>query len=527
LLVATNGEQCCGQTAWYGQHASQSRHGGTAVCVTNRPQCMVGQFTTVMFSAASFRIPAYVIKSFYDRLGLAQESLTSSLQLACYRANTCVRVEESGSFNHCCMKLDKQHTARQWSLGSKLRIPTEVSMSVQSDRSTVDAQSRRHITDVLDHDQSARQHQSVNHQLQHWDNHEASQASMHAEFGQLVSVVQKTYPFQDRDDTDCNLHDVRQTAALSDSLERHAEEDELQSLVTHTGDTQLHGFGHGNGVVPDSDLYSRNLDKKQPVVHKKADVTNTENFSFHPDEVPEMQVMVNSLTPVLQRRKPAQRSISHTGVHSTEDTKPDWRLMQQILGDKGVQEVPVIVHNTQEHELNHISQGKNHPLEVLPGSDGGCSSSLFVKPKFARTWHGPVHVAGVRAAPRMGTGMVTTDTSTPSGYVHTMPVISRTLLDALHKRYCSYQYSCDWAMHSTRWPDPQVAQHPLSLPLQPTAALMKKLSSDGESDTGSSAAGSSQSSPRAAHGHSNGTAGKDTTPDSSPSVMQVSRRSDN
>ncbi|XP_070197545.1 serine-rich adhesin for platelets-like isoform X2 [Littorina saxatilis] len=283
-----------------------------------------------------------------------------------------------------------------------------------------------------------------------------------------------------------------------------------------------------------------------------AEARDRENFRFSVDEVPEMQVMVNSLTPVLQRRKAAaRRSNSHSGVaggSSSNDNTPCSEDLQKLLAafvahaeeeqakeEKEKSEAvktqttgdsEVVIRQTPGDQKRERSAEKKTLSCKMPGEstaadpcqDGG--SGLFIKPKFARTWHGPVQAGGGRAAPRMGLAMMTSDTAAltlghavrgggrggQSGivHVHTLPVISRTLLDAMHKRYCSYQYSASNAGGMTPLPPPKPPETSLTFSLPPSlaSAPLKKLplNSEGESDTGSSAATSStQSSPRTPH----------------------------
>ena len=292
------------------------------------------------------------------------------------------------------------------------------------------------------------------------------------------------------------------------------------------------------------------------------------NFSFRPDEVPEMQVMVNSLTPVLQRRRSAaRRSNSHTGASSSSSAAgtpcTEDQLHRLLASFAASAESPERVEvdlpeprrqagrssakakasRKQTPDHRHES-GAERASEVSGGS-------LFIKPKFARTWHGPVQAgSGRAAAPRMGVAMMTSDAASltlghgaraggPGGgggvgsHVHTMPVISRTLLDALHKRYCSYQYSSGgWSPLAAPLPPPAppTASLTLHLPPQLASAPLKKLNSEGESDTGSSAPTSTQSSPRTLHtlGEDGGGGGGDggdhegqASPDSSPATEQV------
>ena len=292
------------------------------------------------------------------------------------------------------------------------------------------------------------------------------------------------------------------------------------------------------------------------------------NFSFRPDEVPEMQVMVNSLTPVLQRRRAAaRRSNSHTGASSSSSaagTPCTEDQLQRLLASfaasaESPERVEVDLPEPKQQAGRSSAKAKasreQAPDHRHEGGAGRASEisggSLFIKPKFARTWHGPVQAgSGRAAAPRMGVAMMTSDAASLTlghgaraggaggggvgSHVHTMPVISRTLLDALHKRYCSYQYSSGgWSPLAAPLPPPAppAASLTLHLPPQLASAPLKKLNSEGESDTGSSAPTSTQSSPRTLHtlgeDAAGGGAGGDgdqegqASPDSSPATEQV------
>ena len=260
--------------------------------------------------------------------------------------------------------------------------------------------------------------------------------------------------------------------------------------------------------------------------------SGTGNFRFLPDEVPEMQVMVNSLTPVLQRRRSAaRRSNSHTGASSSGDSTPCADDLQKLLASFAASddrregsaerqaEVDFRQHNQPDRSSAEakVSSAQRADLRNSDATSQG-SSSLFIKPKFARTWHGPVQAgSGRAAAPRMGVAMMTSDAASLAlshgaraggqagaaahPHVHTTPVISRTLLDALHKRYCSYQYSGGgWSPFVPLQPPAAPAVSlTFHLPPQLASAPLKKLNSEGESDTGSSAPTSTQSSPRTPH----------------------------
>ncbi|GFN74693.1 hypothetical protein PoB_000119900 [Plakobranchus ocellatus] len=149
-----------------------------------------------------------------------------------------------------------------------------------------------------------------------------------------------------------------------------------------------------------------------------------------------------------------------------------------------------------DNVLSLLPPGMDDLTEELEKS----RQSLFLSPKLAHTWHGASTEHGPpsqRPAPRMGLGVYFQDAAargllpfTASGgkksgekrlasaenkhkkekdnassrrhpggltgfyHGHTLPVISRTLLDAMHKRYCAHQYS------------PSMLQH-----LQPCSAL--------------------------------------------------------
>ena len=137
------------------------------------------------------------------------------------------------------------------------------------------------------------------------------------------------------------------------------------------------------------------------------------------------------------------------------------------------------------------------PSDFPPGMDDLAEElersrhSLFLSPKLSHTWHGPSSdsvPSSQRHAPRMGLGLYFQEAASrnrvpyknvrmsksvshrpmsaeanhslqqassrrSSGGIagfyhgHTLPVISRTLLDAMHKRYCSHQYSPSLLQH--------------------------------------------------------------------------------
>ncbi|KAL8559549.1 hypothetical protein ACOMHN_018712 [Nucella lapillus] len=303
----------------------------------------------------------------------------------------------------------------------------------------------------------------------------------------------------------------------------------------------------------DSKMGQSNADQKQTTTHqrhespkpsKRSSIKRTpssqkkgkENFSFLPEEVPEMQVMVNSLTPVLQRRKSARRSNSHTRASSSEDITSGCEDLQSMLASftapSPQQPRPKHTHLPEDYNqgLSPASSklSSQRPPVMDEASGDRTSTNLFIRPKYARTWHGPMQTGTRRAAaPRMGVTMMNSDPSSltlgPSGargqgystHVHTLPVISRTLLDALHKRYCGYQYSSGGSWVPSLLPFPPLAAnarptethppHPLLLPATVCPMVpgvpAPKLNSEGESDTtGSGSPGtSSESSPRTGH----------------------------
>ncbi|CAL1531365.1 unnamed protein product, partial [Lymnaea stagnalis] len=244
---------------------------------------------------------------------------------------------------------------------------------------------------------------------------------------------------------------------------------------------------------------------------------------------PELQVVVNSLTPVLSRRR-RTRNTTRTGRHAsgegrtsplTDSHKP---LFHPDIGESapwcgqcpdGEEQLPMFV-RLRSHEgsprscspqihfataedsgefnqsLRHISEklsyesnavdidilngleAVNDTIRILESKSGldlntrsghddlaeeleNNKSSLFLSPKLSHTWHGQSDNTRHRIAPRMGIGQIIADaaknvprpiasssertTSRQQQHSYTLPVISRTLLDAMHKRYCSHQYS--------------------------------------------------------------------------------------
>ena len=96
---------------------------------------------------------------------------------------------------------------------------------------------------------------------------------------------------------------------------------------------------------------------------------------------------------------------------------------------------------------------------VVPDREGP-SDDMFINPQHYNTWHGVSRSKKppVRAAPRMGVGVLSREhgksytspygttrrekhAKQPRNSATALPVISRTLLDALHKRYCAHQYA--------------------------------------------------------------------------------------
>ncbi|ESP02127.1 hypothetical protein LOTGIDRAFT_157278 [Lottia gigantea] len=171
--------------------------------------------------------------------------------------------------------------------------------------------------------------------------------------------------------------------------------------------------------------FKNNLNSKdslQKLSHLNIDVSGNlvkQIESFYDDKSPEMQVVVNSLTPVLSRRRP----------------------------------------NKNREKFN--SENK----ENIKIKNGGISIKDFVSQdpekmtssEMCATWHGPGHCVHSQR-PKMGIGMVMSESTpmfaqnpvqglTKSSSFHsngtmTMPKnFSKTILDAMHKKYCAHQYS--------------------------------------------------------------------------------------
>ncbi|XP_059147333.1 uncharacterized protein LOC131935064 [Physella acuta] len=211
---------------------------------------------------------------------------------------------------------------------------------------------------------------------------------------------------------------------------------------------------------------------------------------------PEMQVMVNALTPVLSRRGRTRNSArfapeadrdssgvtlsrevrdsvalsSHppkTSAQNTITTPPEIKPSPQellpicrkslfqvsnkfsqraVANDEISRDPPV----RSDDELNKTTCSDDLYEELERAR-----KNLFLPPKLAHTWHGTSDTSRFRPSPKMGVGMMRGAPKKLSGPApaapatgspfqkqsQTLPVISRTLLDAMHKRYCSHQYS--------------------------------------------------------------------------------------
>ena len=268
---------------------------------------------------------------------------------------------------------------------------------------------------------------------------------------------------------------------------------------------------------------------------------------FLSDNSPEMQVVVNSSTPVLVRRKSnlrhARKELTHiNGAHGA---------MYQLQVDENQNfESDVIVDNKNlQHSHTKLAEKPNHRSGILKeknssndhsvNSNSAHSSpkqSIIISPEMSRTWHGTSGTL-LRPAPRMGLGMVNSESTPYFSYKrfatfgsHSMaempgeigrgfPYISRSLLDAMHKRYYSnyspHQYS---SFNGPMNPVVDSTAHALPAPIvapvvQPPTRLDLRVD---DSDSTNSPATSVQSSPR-----SQRLTPREITPDSTPTLQKV------
>ncbi|KAH9519898.1 hypothetical protein Btru_071165 [Bulinus truncatus] len=253
------------------------------------------------------------------------------------------------------------------------------------------------------------------------------------------------------------------------------------------------------------------------------------------DASPELQVIVNSLTPVLSRRSRSRRS-GHYTEHAHEASIPT--AVPEARGRVNFDETAHLTSSGVKGTSSVVSSEKLSPLDSQTDAEHGhksarCTSSigsdvsnqlidqtlkppsfasstrveakthsgkesfsglvgrvsgarddltldhhddlqaelaenknsLFMSPKLSRTWHGTSDLTRRRGGPNMGVGLTTSDSnegsefsargtprgsppsketaggSSPQQHAQTLPIISRTLLDAMHKRYCAHQYS--------------------------------------------------------------------------------------
>lgn len=150
---------------------------------------------------------------------------------------------------------------------------------------------------------------------------------------------------------------------------------------------------------------------------------------------PEMQVILNSLSPVLIRRnsKPRRKNSSSSEISpdSTPEVLPKGKVNQS--GSRG-------------HSVVHNSQ-----------------NSLFMDPKMAKTWHGatsthwsnvygPQMRAMMRQLNNFNSEMTATTPESPTdsyeARCQTLP--SKSLLDEMHKKFCADQYSEDKDVETVR-----------------------------------------------------------------------------
>lgn len=156
--------------------------------------------------------------------------------------------------------------------------------------------------------------------------------------------------------------------------------------------------------------------------------------SFESVNSPEMQVMINSLSPVLLRRNSSKKSSRKMGSDSSESS-PETEKKTPII------KMPDIV------EPLIIDKCRNASAEEKG------SGSLFMDPKMTQTWHGAtsanwsqIYGPKMREMMRQYNGENFEDTES-SALDKNFPESSRTLpsskslLDEMHKKFCADQYN--------------------------------------------------------------------------------------
>lgn len=163
-----------------------------------------------------------------------------------------------------------------------------------------------------------------------------------------------------------------------------------------------------------------------------------QNVLAESEHSPEMQVMINSLSPVLIRRNSKSRR-KNTG--SSTETSPD--------------STPEVLPRVKQNQSGNKGQSHNHTAD----------KSLFMDPKMAKTWHGATstnwsNVYGPQMRAMMkelnkltsaGASAMDEQTDTLDDYearCRTLP--SKSLLDQMHKKFCADQYSEDKDVESAR-----------------------------------------------------------------------------
>lgn len=261
--------------------------------------------------------------------------------------------------------------------------------------------------------------------------------------------------------------------------------------------------------------------------------------SLMADKSPEMQVVVNSSTPVLDRRRPFRRgnSIENGKKIAEASERSKFDPVQNVQCKTSIHQKmkPSCENWPQKQPVEQNGRSpRTQPCHLMKKP---VEESIIISPEMSRTWHGITGSGFSKPlAPKMGVGMVSSESAPHftllnrrnaslanigngmmtmgQGQVHrSLPHISKSLLDAMHKRYCSYQYSQQRHLLAPGGPpvsiEPvQVLQLPPPIPPRGTPV---------DSDTPISTPGSShQSSPRSQH-----TLKGEGTPDSTPTLHKV------
>ena len=206
--------------------------------------------------------------------------------------------------------------------------------------------------------------------------------------------------------------------------------DNLASAAKDNSDSAIESSSLINGGVQtdDSKVYQGNLTKLPYEIMQSEGVIKSLEY----DHSPEMQVMFNSLSPVLLRRNSSKKPARKHGSNSSESSPETEKKVDMHKRFEALK--PVVQTSSVEQETG---------------------SSLFMDPKMSQTWHGAtsanwsqIYGPQMREMMRLH-GLSDTEwehdndvSNRESDFTQgskTLPS-SKSLLDEMHKRFCADQY---------------------------------------------------------------------------------------